>query len=88
MARGMAKKILDVLALQSLNGNTMGSSNHCEMTKSKLKTKIFLPENTQIWYQTALIIFFRREHHLCEDNHEQFLANNAGLETKHATCQR
>lgn len=87
MARGLAKEILNALALQSLSSNTMGTSNYCEIIKSKLKTKIFLPENTQIWYQTALVIFFRREHRLCENNHKQFQANDAGLETKHANVE-
>jgi hypothetical protein len=48
VARGVAKKILNVLALQSLNGDTMGASNYCKITRTKLKTKIFLLENADL----------------------------------------
>lgn len=87
VARGMAKRILNVLALQSLDGDTMGVSDYCEITESKLKTKIFLLENTQIWYQMALVIFFRCEHRLCKNDHKQFRANDMGLETEHANIE-
>jgi hypothetical protein len=48
VARGMAKKILDTLALQSLDGGTMDASNYCETIISTLKTKIFLLENADL----------------------------------------
>jgi hypothetical protein len=72
----------------SLSWNpTLTSTTGSTITEYKLKTKIFLPENMQIWYQTALVIFFQHDHRLCENNHEQFQANDAGLETKHANVE-
>jgi hypothetical protein len=48
MLRGMAQKILNTLALQSLDGGTMDASNYCETIISTLKTKIFLLENADL----------------------------------------